>query len=86
MKTMKNLIGIMLLMVSMTVSAQESPDPVDSEAQDEQAITQDGLDAQEVVVNINDFTGGAVVVKEKKDQDITVTVTLPRAISSRRVT
>ena len=75
MKTMKNLIGIMLLMVSMTVSAQESPDPVDSEAQDEQAITQDGLDAQEVVVNISDFTGGAVVVKEKKDQDITVTVT-----------
>lgn len=51
MKTMKNLIGIMLLMVSMTVSAQE------------------------VVVNIGDFTGGTVSVKENKGQDVTITVT-----------
>ena len=48
---MKNLIGIMLLlMVSMTVSAQE------------------------VVVEISDFTGGTVSVKEKKGQDVTITV------------
>ena len=32
MKTMKNLIGIMLLMVSMTVSAQESPEPAAPES------------------------------------------------------
>lgn len=75
MKTMKNLIGIMLLMVSMTVSAQESPEPAAPESQDEQTTVQEESPAQEVVVNISDFTGGAVVVKEKKGQDVTITVT-----------
>lgn len=76
MKTMKNLFGIMLLMVSMTVSAQESPEPVAPETQDEQNATQgEQATAQEVVVNISDFTGGTVVVKEKNGQDVTITVT-----------
>ena len=75
MKTMKNLIGIMLLMVSMTVSAQEIPEPAAPESQDEQTTVQEESPAQEVVVNISDFTGGAVVVKEKKGQDVTITVT-----------
>lgn len=50
MKTMKQLFSIvLLLMVSMTVSAQ-------------------------VVVDISDFTGGTVSVKEKKGQEVTITV------------
>ena len=72
---MKNLIGIMLLMVSMTVSAQESPEPVAPETQDEQNATQgEQATAQEVVVNISDFTGGTVSVKDKKGQEVTITV------------
>ena len=48
---MKQLLSIvLLLMVSMTVSAQE------------------------VVVDISDFTGGTVSVKEKKGQEVTITV------------
>lgn len=51
MKTMKQLFSIvLLLMVSMTVSAQE------------------------VVVDISDFTGGTVSIKEKKGQEVTITV------------
>ena len=51
MKTMKQLFSIvLLLMVSMTMSAQE------------------------VVVSISDFTGGTVSVKEKKGQEVTITV------------
>lgn len=51
MKTMKQLFSIvLLLMVSMTVSAQE------------------------VVVEISDFTGGTVSVKEKNGQEVTITV------------
>ena len=50
-RTMKQLLSIvLLLMVSMTVSAQE------------------------VVVDISDFTGGTVSVKEKKGQEVTITV------------
>lgn len=50
MKTMKQLFSIvLLLMVSMTVSAQ-------------------------VVVDISDFTGGTVSVKEKNGQEVTITV------------
>ena len=50
MKTMKQLFSIvLLLMVSMTVSAQ-------------------------VVVDISDFTGGTVSIKEKKGQEVTITV------------
>ena len=71
MKTMKYLFGMMLLvMFSMTASADDQT-PVEGTqgSQGEQATT------PEVAVSISEFTGGKVTVKDKKGQDVIITVT-----------
>ncbi len=71
MKTMKYLFGMMLLvMFSMTASADDqTPAEGTQGSQGEQATT------PEVAVSISEFTGGKVAVKDKKGQDVIITVT-----------
>jgi len=71
MKTMKNLFGIMLLvMFSMTASADDQ-----TPAEGEQATQGEQATTPEVAVSISEFTGGKVAVKDKKGQDVIITVT-----------
>ena len=68
---MKYLFGMMLLvMFSMTASADDqTPAEGEQGTQGEQATT------PEVAVSISEFTGGKVAVKDKKGQDVIITVT-----------
>ena len=71
MKTMKYLFGMMLLvMFSMTASADDQ-----TPAEGEQATQGEQASTPEVAVSISEFTGGKVVVKDKKGQDVIITVT-----------
>ena len=71
MKTMKYLFGIMLLvMFSMTASADDQ-----TPAEGEQATQGEQATTPEVAVSISEFTGGKVAVKDKKGQDVIITVT-----------
>ena len=58
---MKKLLSLtLLLMVSMIVSAQETPATPETQESQE---SQESQETQAVVVNISDFTGGTVSVK-----------------------
>lgn len=71
MKTMKYLFGMMLLvMFSMTASADDQ-----TPAEGEQATQGEQATTPEVAVSISEFTGGKVAVKDKKGQDVIITVT-----------